>query len=123
MRSWLCVRVLMVGVTLVLAGCGDEDDGGGNGGGSCDSIAGRWVIGGQCGPDLCAITQNGCATTLDCSGGAASYTGSVSGSSLSYSGTAASGAPGTCTGTVSGNTITGSCASAGVTCTYNATRQ
>lgn len=82
---------------------------------SCSSIAGTWTFSGACGADVCVITQNGCATSLSCSGGAASYTGSVSGSDVSYSGKTSAGTAASCTGKLaSDGTLSGTCTPTGM---------
>lgn len=90
--------------------------------GACASMAGTWGITGQCGADTCLITQTGCATDLDCGGGASSYTGSVSGNTFMYAGTAGGGQPATCSGTVDGNTMSGSCTIVGIPCSFTGQR-
>jgi hypothetical protein len=92
-------------------------------GGSCPNIAGTWRVTGACGSDSCVITQTNCSTNYSCSDGAASYTGSVSGNSVSYSGTSADGIPGTCTGTLDGTTLTGTCNTGDIMCAFTATKQ
>jgi hypothetical protein len=95
-------------------------------GAACANIAGTWITGGTCGPDRCAITQNGCSTNFKCSNGNASYAGSLSGKSVTYAGVAANGKPGSCTGTVSADarTIRGTCKGAlPVPCTFVATKR
>lgn len=89
---------------------------------ACENIAGTWTTGGTCGPDTCVITQNGCTTNFRCSDGAASYTGTVTGTSVAYAGLA-NGKPGSCRGTVKGRTIAGTCQTAGVTCAFTATKR
>ena len=89
---------------------------------ACTNIAGNWGITGGCGADTCVITQAGCSTELDCGGGAASYTGSITGNQFMYSGTAGGGVPASCSGTVNGNLINGSCTVANVPCTFNGQR-
>lgn len=104
--------ILLPFVALAIAACS---------GGDCVDIAGTWTISGACGPDTCVITQSGCSTSFSCSGGSGSYTGSVSGSKVDYSGKSGTGVQGTCTGTVSGNTITGTCTPQGLPqCSFTA---
>jgi hypothetical protein len=75
-----------------------------------------------CGADTCVITQSGCATQLACSGGSASYTGTVSGNQFSYTGTTAGGTPAMCSGTANGGTMSGTCTVIGVPCTFSGQR-
>jgi hypothetical protein len=76
----------------------------------CESIAGRWDIDGPCGDDTCTITQTGCGITgVTCTSGARSTTGSIEGNAWSYSGVSGLGVPATCSGTLSGDSLTGSC--------------
>jgi hypothetical protein len=118
------VRILVAAAAVAFLvsaqACGGDDGGGGNG--ECANVAGSWDISGDCGQDFCVITQTGCSTNFDC-GGASSYTGTVSGNDVDYDGQAADGTPGTCSGTVSGDTITGTCTIMGFTCGFHADRQ
>ena len=105
----------------LLGGSGGSGGGsGGSGGttGSCASIAGTYTVSGTCGVDQCVITQNGCSVNFECDDGAASYTGSVTQSSVSFTGVT-----GTCQGTVSGSSLSGSCTGALGVCAFSATRQ
>jgi hypothetical protein len=107
----------------VQVGCSSNDGDGGNAAGGdrgCADIAGTWTTSGQCGPDVCVVSQSGCSTNFSCSNGAASYAGSVTNNGVSYAGTTAIGAQGSCSGTISGGTISGSCDIAGVSCTFSA---
>jgi hypothetical protein len=90
--------------------------------GACGNIAGRWGIQGSCGADICDITQTGCSTALNCGGGAASYTGSITGNNFTYSGTAGGGTPATCNGVLAGNTMSGSCTVGGFPCDFTGQR-
>ena len=90
--------------------------------GLCQNLAGTWVVSGTCGPSLCVITQSGCATNFACSG-ASSYTGTVSGDDVTYTGQTSSGAPGTCQATTNGVTLTGTCTVEGLTCSVTATKE
>ena len=96
-------------IPMVLAlavGCG----GGTSQDPDCDSIAGMWDIDGTCGDDLCTITQNGCAITgVSCTSGARSTSGSLDADEFSYTGTSGAGLPATCSGTVDGDALAGSC--------------
>jgi hypothetical protein len=93
-------------------------------GSACDDIAGTWSVAGTCGSDTCVITQNGCVTSFSCSGGSVSYTGSVSGSTATFSGRNGAGIQGTCTTTVGNGTMTGSCTPQGLpTCTVTAAKK
>jgi hypothetical protein len=83
-------------------------------------------VAGECGEDICVISQEGCKTTFKCGlDGAQGYTGTVKGTAVEYSGTTAEGVPGTCNGTVSasGTTYSGSCKAAGETCQLVATKK
>ena len=107
-KSLVAVAVLTVAVlAAALSACGGDDDG---------------QNPGDCGQDVCIITQTGCSTDFAC-GGAASYSGTVSGNHVDYDGHAADGTPGMCSGTVSGDTITGTCTIMGFTCGFNADPQ
>lgn len=94
----------------------------GSGSGQCLNISGTWSISGTCGLQSCAVSQTGCATNFTCTGGAQSYSGTVSGNTFSYSGTVL-GVAGTCSGTVSGTSLSGSCAGGGSQCTFSGTKQ
>jgi hypothetical protein len=112
----------MMGVMLVATlgmGCGDS--GNNNNNGTCANAAGTWSITGACGTDTCIVTQVGCATNFACGGGAAAYTGTVSGNSISYSGHDPSGAAGSCQATIAGTTASGTCNQKSGTCTFSAT--
>ena len=98
-------------------GSGSGGTGGSGGGGACDDIAGVWDVVGTCGVDDCLITQNGCSVNFVCDDGAASYSGSVTSGKVDFQG-----ATGTCTGTVTGDQITGTCSGPLGTCAYTATR-
>lgn len=89
---------------------------------ACSNIAGTWGITGGCGADTCVITQAGCTTQLDCGGGASSYTGSITGNTFMYSGTAGGGTPASCSGTLNGSLMSGSCNVAGVPCSFSGQR-
>ena len=120
MKTFFSLAVLAL-VVPSFAACSSSSSDAGNG--SCSSIAGTWSTGGSCGPDVCVITQNGCNTSFSCGGGSRSYTGSVEGTSVSYSGKTVTGADGTCQGTLQGSTISGTCSVQGATCDFNATKQ
>lgn len=90
---------------------------------ACADLRGTWRYSGQCGNDTCVIAQTGCATSLDCVQGSASYTGTVSGNGFTYQGTTAGGQPATCTGTVNGGAMSGSCSVQGAPCTFTGIRQ
>jgi hypothetical protein len=69
------------------------------------------------------ISQSGCALTqITCESGAQSTSGSVNGAQYSYTGTAGDGSPTMCSGTVNGNTATGTCTTFGVPCDFAANR-
>ena len=90
--------------------------------GACVDLAGTWGYTGTCGADVCTITQSGCVTQLACSGGAASYTGSVTGAQFSYAGTTGGGTPATCSGSLVAGQMTGTCTISGVTCAFTGQR-
>ena len=113
------ILALVLAIPL-LAACSSSTS---SGSGNCSNITGTWAVSGACGPDTCVITQSSCSTNFSCSAGTVSYTGSVSGNSVSYSGQTAAGATGTCSGTVNGGTMSGTCNSQGQTCAFSATRQ
>lgn len=76
---------------------------------SCVKVGGRWEISGTCGPDVCSISQRGCKVSLQCRSGSAARAGSVSGRVVDFSGESAVGVVATCRGTVTGNTMKGTC--------------
>lgn len=133
MDGSLARRMLWVALAGALCfGCSGKTSGSGNssGGssgsgnnGNCTSIAGTWGVTGTCGADTCVVTQSGCNTNFSCGGGTHSYTGSVSGNSVSYAGQTAKGINATCSGTVNGASMSGTCSGAGATCTFAATRK
>jgi hypothetical protein len=90
---------------------------GGSGGGACADIAGTYQVSGSCGVDDCIVTQTGCTVNFACDDGAASYTGSVTQSSVSFTGVT-----GTCQGAVAGNTLSGSCNGPLGSCSFSATK-
>lgn len=98
-------------------GAGAGGSGGNAAGGppdvGCPDIAGEWQISGTCGPDVCTISQAGCEATLKCSNGASSYTGSIVGQKITYTGKAGNGVPATCSGTLAGDTLAGTCTPVG----------
>jgi hypothetical protein len=113
-----------VGGSGPTGGSGGSGQGaGGSGPGACETIAGTWGIGGECGTEICVITQSGCTTVVSCQGGAASYTGSVDGDGFSYAGTSAEGVPSSCEGTISGNAMAGTCRNAAGTCAFVGARE
>jgi hypothetical protein len=85
--------------------------------GSCADLSGTWVATGSCGVDDCVITQSGCSVNFACNDGAASYTGTVTQSSVTFVGVL-----GSCQGSVSGDRITGTCTGSLGACSYTATR-
>jgi hypothetical protein len=123
------MRLISISIAMLIA-CGGSDDDGDDQSpnidapqqGQCANIAGTWGITGGCGADTCDITQNGCSTDLDCSGGAASYTGTINGNSFMYSGTTAGGTPATCTGTINGSQLSGTCNVSGFPCDFSGQR-
>jgi hypothetical protein len=113
------MRTSLALVILLAVGCGGGDD---DGNGACADVSGTWDISGSCGDDVCVITQTGCNTAFDCQS-ASSYSGSVDGEHAHYAGTTVTGEQGTCDGTVSGDTMSGTCTVQGLTCSFNASRQ
>lgn len=105
------------------SGTGGGGTSGSNGGGDCANIVGIWAIDGGCGADVCTISQNGCTTSLLCGSGSVSYTGSLSGDQVTYSGESGGGLESTCQGTVNGGTMTGTCTSSLGSCPFSAQRQ
>jgi hypothetical protein len=92
-------------------------------GSACENIAGTWATGGACGPDVCVITQTGCTTNFKCSDGNASYAGTINGRTVNYAGLTATGKKGSCTGTINGTSITGTCQSGGAPCAFTAKKR
>jgi hypothetical protein len=90
----------------------------------CVKVGGRWEISGTCGPDVCSISQRGCKVSLRCRSGSAARAGSVSGRVVDFSGESAVGLVATCRGTVTGNTMQGTCTPHGAqglaTCSFTA---
>ena len=122
---------------LALVACGGDDTPPGPGnpdappGGTpdappaaCGNIAGSWDIGGTCGDDTCSFTQTGCAITqVSCTSGAHSTSGDLTGNTFSYTGVSGGGVPADCDGTLTGNTMAGTCDIAGLgTCSFDGTR-
>jgi hypothetical protein len=112
-------RLVAIAMVLLSVACGGDD--GGNNPEDCDDIRGTWGVTGQCGADLCNITQNGCSIDLDCNA-ANSYSGSIDGSDVMFSGTA-NGVDGDCTGSVSGTTMSGTCDTEFGPCDFSAVKQ
>jgi len=121
MKTLFSLPVLAIVLPCLAACSSSSSDGAANG--SCTNISGTWGTTGSCGPDTCVITQNGCSTNFSCGGGATSYTGSVNGSNVSYAGKTAGGVDGSCTGTVQGNTMSGTCSVGGATCNFSAAKE
>jgi hypothetical protein len=90
--------------------------------GACSNMAGTWGITGSCGADTCVITQTACSTQLSCGGGASSYTGSITGNMFMYMGTTSGGVAASCSGTLNGGSMTGSCTVSGLPCAFNGQR-
>ncbi len=113
------VRLVFVGAALAALGlsCSSSDSGGG--GGNCPDVSGTWTLSGTCRDTSCTISQNGCNVTLNCSPTGTTYTGSVSGSSISFGD-----GSGTCNGNLATKTASGSCNEPGVgTCDWSASCQ
>jgi hypothetical protein len=94
------------------ADAGSEGDGGvssgGDAGTGCGTMAGAWDVTGMCGSDYCQVDQTGCALHILCNEDI-DYQGTVMGASFTYSGTDSSGYVHTCTGTIQGTSLSGSC--------------
>jgi hypothetical protein len=102
---------------------GGSSSGGSTSGGACANIAGSWSVGGSCGPtDTCEITQTGCSATFRCDSGG-SFSGSVTGNTVRWSGLDGDGAFASCTGSVAGSSFSGTCTSVNGMCYPNAFRQ
>jgi hypothetical protein len=143
----MSTRIVVLVCTLALAACGGDDTSGDDTSGddtaddtgddtsgddtgddstpACGDLAGTWEMGGTCGDDECTITQSGCGiTAVNCTSGAQSTSGSLDGNDFDYVGTSGGGIPATCSGVLSGDTITGTCDVSGVgTCTFEGDRQ
>jgi hypothetical protein len=91
---------------------------------ACATISGSWGISGSCGADLCTFTQAGCAITqVDCTSGAHSTSGSLTGNSFTYTGVSGDDIPATCDGVITGTSMAGTCNVAGLgTCDFSGTR-
>lgn len=102
------------------AACGSSSN---SGSAQCVDMSGNWAIVGLCGIESCAVSQTGCATNFTCTSGSKSYSGTVSGDSFSYSGATILGVSGTCSGTVNGTSMSGTCMGGGGSCTFSGTKQ
>lgn len=90
---------------------------------ACVNLSGQWEITGQCGVDLCTITQVGCAITqVSCVSGSRSTSGDIDGASFTYTGTSGGGVPSTCSGSLVGNELQGSCTSTAGSCNFTGDR-
>lgn len=91
---------------------------------ACADVHGTWGIEGTCGADFCTFTQAGCAiTAVECNSGAHSTSGTLDGNHFTYDGVSNTGVPATCMGTLSGDTMAGTCDIAGLgTCDFSGTR-
>lgn len=118
-------RFLVMSILVLFAACAaDNGDGGGDGADACETLAGTWEIAGTCGPDVCTITQSGCAITqVSCTSGARSTSGDIDGDDYRYTGTSGGGVAATCSGTASGNSLAGSCTTPAGTCSVTGTRR
>ena len=106
-----------------LFGGGGNPGGGGSPGsggasGACADLAGTWSLSGTCAVSGCVISQNACSANFVCDNGAASFTGTVSTSSVHFVG-----ATGDCDGSLAGNLLSGSCSGAAGTCQFVASKQ
>jgi hypothetical protein len=106
-------------------GQGDDDPGEDPPPPACGNLSGTWQISGDCGGDLCTITQADCAiTAVTCTSGARSTSGSLAGNQFMYTGVSGGGIASTCTGTLAAGAISGSCNLAGVSsCTFSGGRR
>lgn len=89
-----------------------------SGSSTCDSIPGNWAMTGTCGAVTCTVTQTACTASFSCVGGMLTFSAAISGHDLSYTHPTM----GACTGTISGSTMTGTCAG-GATCNFSGARQ
>lgn len=112
MKLWQ-IGAGIVAVLWLTAGCSSGSSGGG-GNTSCTQISGDWSLSG-CTDTACSVSQNGCSVTLACSPSGDTYTGTVSGNSVTFSSSGTS-----CSGTVSGPSATGSCNGGGQSCNFSA---
>ncbi len=127
-RSLSRLTICILTVVLGAAGCSADDN---NAPGTdapvsaCASIAGTWEISGGCGPDVCTITQAGCAiTAVNCTSGARSTSGMLTGAQFTYDGVSGGGVASTCSGTLAGDSMSGSCSSAALgTCPFSGDRR
>ncbi|MEZ4220433.1 MAG: hypothetical protein R3B13_05835 [Polyangiaceae bacterium] len=88
--------------------------------GACVDISGTYSVAGSCDVKDCVVKQTSCTANFVCNNGTQSYTGAVVGSSVTFVGVT-----GTCTGTLAGNTLAGTCKDSlglGAACQYSATR-
>jgi hypothetical protein len=120
-REETIMKERLVAIAIVLmaaAGCGGDD--GGDPDGECADVSGTWGFTGECGADLCQISQDGCAVDFDCD--ASAFTGTVDGDDLTLSGSA-SGVDGDCTGTIDGDGMSGTCQTELGPCDFAGVRQ
>lgn len=90
---------------------------------ACANLSGQWEITGQCGADLCTITQVGCAITqVSCVSGSRSTSGDIDGASFTYTGTSGGGVPSTCSGSLVGDELQGSCTTTAGACNFTGDR-
>jgi len=117
------MRILVL-LTLVACTTNNNTAPPGDDDASCSQIAATWAITGTCGDDSCVIAQSGCTLTqVSCTSGSHSTSGEIDGDSFTYRGVGPTGAPSTCRGTNSGNTISGTCTVDNVgTCTFSGRR-
>ena len=123
---------LILSIAIALPGCnnssGDDSSGddssGDDSSSDCADLRGSWEIDGTCGDDVCTISQAGCAITqVNCVSGARSTSGDIDGNHFSYTGTSGAGLPATCSGSLSGSAISGTCVTEGAgDCTFSGDR-
>lgn len=110
---------------LTLLACTTNNNGPADDTASCADLAAHWTTSGTCGGDSCDIAQTGCSITqVTCTSGARSTSGEIDGDHFTYRGIGATGAPATCSGTSSGNMISGTCTvNGGGTCSFSGQRR
>jgi hypothetical protein len=128
-------RITILVLCVASAGCGDApfsphdggnvaSDGsasGSDGGTNCGTMAGVWDLTGMCGADRCEVSQTGCSLHILCNE-SIDYTGTVTGTSFTYSGHDGMGNVHTCSGMIQGTSYSGTCTVTNSgSCTFSAT--
>jgi len=90
---------------------------------TCDSIAGTWSLDSTtCAlSTTCTVSQTGCTGSFTCSDGSSSNSFSVNGSTVTFTADLTAGTA-SCSGTVSGGVLTGSCDTPKDSCGFTATQ-